>query len=212
MKVDTEIVATWLKGWAISRELPPAVKTSTGFKVEVNWPEQKRRYVFPKLTNEFIRLADSITVPWVFLKLCGAPDLIKDILPPRWRIQPQGYMMTCTQPMRFKPVALSQKYLLTTTEQSSGWRAQIHTGDGYIAAEGRIIFVDDWVIYDRITTAPDHQRKGLATIVMQTLERIALLHDRHAAILVATTHGRSFYESLGWELYSLYTSIVIPGS
>jgi hypothetical protein len=45
---------------------------------------------------------------------------------------------------------------------------------------------------------------------MKQLEQIALSKEVSQNFLVATEEGKSLYESLGWELYSLYTSIVIP--
>lgn len=45
---------------------------------------------------------------------------------------------------------------------------------------------------------------------MKELEKIALSKGVSKNFLVATEQGKSLYESLGWELYSLYTSIVIP--
>ena len=93
------IVENWLKGWSISRDLPLPVKEGSGFRVEVGWPQQKARYVFPDFNREFTALADTITEPWVFLKMCAPPAVIVNILPYRWEMQAPGFMMTCFQPM-----------------------------------------------------------------------------------------------------------------
>ena len=47
-------------------------------------------------------------------------------------------------------------------------------------------------------------------MVMIELDQIALSKGVFKNFLVATEEGRPFYQTLGWELYSLYTSIVIP--
>ena len=87
---------------------------------------------------------------------------------------------------------------------------KIITENGEFASIGRVVIVGDLAIYDRIFTESNHQRKGLATMVMKELEQIALSKGVFKNFLVATEEGRPFYQSLGWELYSLYTSIVIP--
>jgi hypothetical protein len=46
---------------------------------------------------------------------------------------------------------------------------------------------------------------------MHELEKIAVSNGIHNNFLVATEQGKSLYETMGWELYSSYTSIVIPG-
>jgi hypothetical protein len=45
---------------------------------------------------------------------------------------------------------------------------------------------------------------------MKELEKIALSKGISKNFLVATEEGKPLYESLGWKLYCLYTSIVIP--
>jgi predicted GNAT family acetyltransferase len=78
------------------------------------------------------------------------------------------------------------------------------------AAIGRLIVVDDVAVYDRVITEEEHRRKGLASIVLAKLEEIALSKGVSNNFLVATQQGKLLYESLGWKLYSSYTSIVIP--
>ncbi|WP_167443745.1 GNAT family N-acetyltransferase [Chryseobacterium elymi] len=37
---------------------------------------------------------------------------------------------------------------------------------------GRIVLVDNMAVYDRIVTAENHQRKGIATCLMHELEKL----------------------------------------
>lgn len=78
------------------------------------------------------------------------------------------------------------------------------------AAIGRLIIIDGIAFYDRIVTEEKHRRKGLAKKIMAVLEDIALSEGIQHNFLVATEQGRLLYESLGWTLYSVYTSVVIP--
>jgi len=45
--------------------------------------------------------------------------------------------------------------------------------------------------------------------LMRELENIALAKGVSKNFLIATEEGKFLYESLGWEVYSLYTSIVM---
>lgn len=185
------------------------VKSGSGFRVEVGWPGQKARYVFPNLTNEFTDLANTIIEPWVFLKVCAPPDAIKNILPSAWVLQPPGFMMTCFTPMSPCKRGLADEYKLEVKNEVPVSIAKVLTINGDTAAIGRLVFVDDFVIYDRIETDAMHRRKGLATIIMKTLENIAVSREKTNGVLVATETGKALYESLGWTLYTPYTSVVI---
>ncbi|ULT26006.1 GNAT family N-acetyltransferase [Sphingobacterium sp. E70] len=84
------------------------------------------------------------------------------------------------------------------------------TKDGELASIGRLVIVDDLAVYDRISTEENHKRKGLATFLIKELEQIALSKNVHRNFLVATEQGKLLYQSLGWKICSLYTSVVIP--
>jgi GNAT superfamily N-acetyltransferase len=86
---------------------------------------------------------------------------------------------------------------------------QVLTANGDVASIGRVAFTGEFAIYDRIETRKDHRRRGLATVVMHTLQRIAFARSRARGVLVATADGRALYEGLGWHLHSLYTTVGI---
>lgn len=209
--IDANMVEAWVKGWALAREVPAPIKSKDHFKVDVGWAHQKVRYVFPKLTETFRHLAHNISEPWHFLKICMPPEAVATILPAKWTIQPVGYMMTCNQPMHFTKGLLPEGYKLDIDESSSVPIIKVIAPDDEVAAVGRIAFADGYAIYDRIETHLDHRRRGLASIVIQALEQI--MHGRGVtkSVLVATAEGKLLYEKLGWQLYSLYTTAVIPG-
>jgi hypothetical protein len=207
-EVPLDIIEKWLKGWSLSRELPLPVKYKSGFMVDVGYENQKSRYVFSDPNDDFIQLSKSIDEPNVFLKVCASPDEIKDILPNEWTIQPQGYMMTCFDEMNIPNTNLQHKYKLEFEEYNSTSVVRIITTDGELASTGRVVLVDDLAIYDRISTEANHQRNGLATFLMKELEKIALKNGVCNNFLVATEEGKLLYQTLGWEVYSLYTSAV----
>lgn len=208
-KTYPDILKKWLTAWSLSRELPLPMAFKSGFKVEVGDTKQKERYVFPELNEDFIQLSNIINEPWIFLKTCAAPEEIRNHVSKKWTLQPQGYMMTCLHPMVFPNHNLNTEYRLEFDHYNSTFVVRILTQNNEEAAIGRIVLVDDIAVYDRIITDSNHRRKGLATIIIRELEKIALSKNITKNFLVATEDGRQLYQSLGWEVYSLYTSIVI---
>jgi len=208
-KKSSDIIEKWLQGWSLSRNLPLPTKYKSGFKVDVGYVNQKMRYVFPEANNDFVQLARSIDEPWIFLKACTSCAEIKDRIPQRWTIQPQSYMMSCFKSMNIPSVNLNSEYKLQSDEYNSTHIIRISTKGGELASIGRVVLVDDFAIYDRIKTEDNHKRKGIARFVMKELEKISLSKGISNNFLVATEEGKMLYDSLGWEVYSYYTSVVI---
>ncbi|MDX8571243.1 GNAT family N-acetyltransferase [Elizabethkingia sp. HX QKY] len=209
--VSAELIEKWLNGWSVSREVSLPVKYKSGFKVEVGWENQKTRYVFPALNEDLIHLAESIDEPWVFLKVCAACSELTEILPDRWTIQPQGYlMMSENNPYKFENRILADGYSMETEISDEGvYLIKIKDKNKDLASSGRVACTDGWAIYDRIETSQFHQRKGLGSYLFAELQKIANKKGIENNILVATEEGRLLYESLGWKVVSLYTSVVI---
>lgn len=207
--ISKDIIARWLTAWSLSRELSLPVKYKSGFKVDVGFENQKSRYVFTELNEDFIQLSKEIDEAWVFLKVCASTKEIEDKVSDKWKIQPQGYMMCCFHKMDILSTQLDKEYKLEFENYNSTVVVRIVTKNGELASEGRVIIVDDLAVYDRIKTENNHKRKGLATFLMKELENIALSKGVFKNFLVATEEGKSLYETLGWELYCLYTSAVL---
>jgi len=210
MKIQKDIVEKWLKAWSLSRELPLPVPFKSGYRVEVGYENQKSRYVFPELNDDFTGLSESIEEPFVFLKVCASPEEVKNKIPENWEIQPQGYMMSCFQPMKIPDIDLPDEYKLESNHYNSTFFLRIVMKNGETASTGRVVIVEDLAVYDRILTEENHRKKGLATFLMKELEKNALSKGVYKNFLVATEQGKRLYQALGWDVYSLYTSAVIP--
>lgn len=210
MKDKAEIVENWLKGWCLSREVSFPVQYKSGFKVFVGDEKQKERYVFPELNEDFFQLAQEIDEPWVYLKVSTSPDQFIENIPEKWELQPQGYLMTCFHPMKFQEISLAKGYHLEFSEYNTTFVVKIVAENGEQASIGRVSLIDDVAVYDRIITEIPHQRKGLASFLLKELEIIALSKGFSNNLLVATEEGKFLYETLGWKVYCLHTSIVIP--
>lgn len=207
--VSPNVIQKWLTAWALSRELPLPTNFKSGYKVDVGYEQQKARYVFSELNDDFIQLSETINETWVFLKVCASPEEVKNKISAKWVIQPQGYLMSCVSPMDIQ-VNLPNGYEMEFDNYNSTTLVKIRTKNGELASAGRMVIVDDLAVYDRITTEENHKRNGLATFLIQELERIAISKNVYKNFLVATEQGKLLYQSLGWKVCSLYTSVVIP--
>jgi hypothetical protein len=76
-----QMVEAWVKGWTITRGLAPPLKDHGGYRIDLGWPKQLRRHIFTELNAGFKTLVSEIRDPWIFLKVCAAPELVKACLP-----------------------------------------------------------------------------------------------------------------------------------
>lgn len=170
--------------------------------------KEVKRWVFPQLCEGLYGIADEITAPRHYLKLCGTNDELRSALPARWEIQPANYFMKAT-------VATSE-----TSSLPDGYRMELHQAgpvtqvhiiapDGDLAASGSSAETADVFIYDRIETALDHRRKGLGIAVMSALGS-ARKFSTAPQLLVATEDGRSLYTRLGWTVIAPFAAATIP--
>lgn len=112
--------------------------------------------------------------------------------------------------MTLSKTELPKGYILDVNDDTPVPIVRVLTSEHMEAAIGRVVFVGHFAIYDRIETHPHHRRNGLASIVMKTLEALAINRGIRKGILVATTEGKVLYEKLGWSVYTPYMTAVIP--
>jgi GNAT superfamily N-acetyltransferase len=212
--VPDEIFQAWIRGWARTREVAPPVPHADGFRIDVGLPTQAARYVFARPSTTLRELGGCIAQPWIYLKACATSDELRALLPARWRIEEQHWMMACDARPFPGSGALPPGYALHVEDDGvRGGRAHVRVlaPDGGPAAAGHLALDDAFAIYDRIVTEPAHQRRGLGRAVMHALQALARGHGRHLGALVATDPGRRLYESLGWRLHAPWATAVIPG-
>lgn len=209
---DHDTFAAWTRGWAITREVAPPVPYGDGFHVAVGQPRQAARYVFPQASPLLRELGETISQPWVFLKACATANELRALLPERWEMQPDAFMMACGDTPFPGSGAVAPGYALHVTDDGARTRrahVQVLAPDGSLAASGHIALDERLAIYDRIGTEPAHQRRGLGRAVMHALQSLARAHGRDAGALVGTPAGRALYESLGWRVIAPWATAVI---
>jgi GNAT superfamily N-acetyltransferase len=208
MAADPDLIALFVRGWAMTRGVAPPVAIPGGYHIHVGQPDQVARYVFPAFDPAALSaLAAAIREPFVYLKVCEEPEKVRAVLPAPWIIrEPPTFMMTAA--LTLSSPALAAGYRLTIEDDGPVFRAQIET-EGATVARGRIALLGDTVLFDQITTDEAHRRKGLGRALMQGLTNTALERGTPNGLLSATEMGRWLYESLGWTVHAPYTSAVI---
>jgi GNAT superfamily N-acetyltransferase len=211
---DPDLIARWAEAWAISRGAAMPVARDGGLYIHVDQPDQIGRYLFARLDADAIRpLAAGIDRPLLYLKICAPTDLVRPLLPSGWEIATPGYMMTAPlSAMLERPADFPAEFNLRITREDSITFAHIIDDAGEEAARGRIVAVDGLIVFDRIRTADQYQRRGLGSAIMRALAEEARRSGIEDAMLCATPAGRELYTSLGWSLHSDYTTASLPAA
>lgn len=207
---DPTLISSWLAARSIGRDLPLPVADRGGFRVDTDLPGETRRWVFSERCAGLEEIGREVLLPRHFIKLCGTAAALKAALPTAWHLEPQSYFMTTAAEHRAAARPLPEGYELQCDRDGSTTTARIIAPDGDLAASGYATEAMDVFIYDRIVTAPEHQRKGLGNIIMNTLK--GQRQSKNAPeLLVATEEGRGLYTSMGWRVISPFSTAFIPG-
>lgn len=197
-------IAAWLAARSLARGLPAPVADSGGYRVDVNAPDEIRRWVYPAVSEDLAVLARSISRPAYLVKACASPDQLRAALPQGWQVHAPGYFMAGPGLAPVLPDC-PPSYTVEVARSGAVSEVRIMSAAGALAASGYAAETEHIFIYDRIVTAPEHQRRGLGRLLMATL-REAKLDAAKPERLVATEEGRALYESLGWRTLSVFST------
>jgi len=204
--VDPQTLNAWLSARSIARGLPLPVPEYGGFRVDTNSDAEVARWVFPRMGPGIEELACSINTPRYLLKLCGAAEVLRTVLPMGWKLHAPGYFMRATCEPTVRPLA--DGYAIRTKRIGTVLEAQIFSEAGVLAASGYAVETQDAFIYDRIVTEPAHRRKGLGHALMLMLHA-GRQRPNVPELLVATEDGQALYSALGWNTVSAYSTASI---
>lgn len=205
---DLELMRAWLAARSLARGLPMPVADSGGWRVDSGLPEEARRYLFVAPVDGIATLGAAIDEPFVALKLCGSTDDLLALLPPRWVISSESWVMV-RDAMPGDAPTLPEGYCLTMETRGPAGQVTIVDAAGALAASGYCVEADGVFIYDRIRTQADHQRRGLGRAMLAALGR-QRRSPASREILTATAEGRALYLTLGWRDYAPYSTAMIP--
>lgn len=203
------LLRSWLAARSLARGLPAPVADRGAFRVDTNSADEIKRWVFPAICESLTELASSIEQPGYLIKACATGPDLRAALPDGWHIHPAGYFMMgpgtpCT------PQCLPG-YAIEVERNVAVTHVRIRADSGELAASGYAAETSDVFIYDRIVTAPEHRRRGLGRVLVQTLGTFKA-NSAAPELLVATEAGLALYRTLGWNTLSVYStgSIVAP--
>jgi GNAT superfamily N-acetyltransferase len=207
MEKDAELLEGWLRARSIARGLPQPVPDRGGLRVDTGTPDEHCRYVYAGPAQAIQELAQSITAPNIFIKMCGPDHQLLALVPPRWQLQPGAYLMTYNGWSSPAP-SVPMGYRLELVTEGTTTTARIFADDDSVAASGHAVEYGGVFVYDRIATEPAHQHQGLGAAVMAALGT-AQQSKAAQRVLVATEAGRALYSTLGWKVRSHYATVTI---
>jgi GNAT superfamily N-acetyltransferase len=208
-EIDLPLLERWLTGWSLSRGVPLPVRDGGGLRVDAGMPLQLRRYVFADAGPALQACADRIHAPYIYLKAPVDPEVLRAALPPRWCVEPPGYLMQ-GPPSMSSQGELPAGYAIEHASEHGARLVRVLSASGELAASGRITLDGGCAVFDQIVTSESHRRLGLATAVMQGLDALAGQASVTERLLVATEEGRRLYTKLGWQLLAPWATAVLP--
>ncbi|MFI8894410.1 GNAT family N-acetyltransferase [Streptomyces paradoxus] len=206
-----ETVQAWVNGWVVSRGAAPPVPEPWGWTIDVGMPEHVTRHVLGAtgdgLDETIVRkVAGAVTGHGVWLKAFRDPSVVSGWLGDDWWIDPEpGYLMTVPLTADGAPAA-PEGYRLRTWSRGGVTRVMVAAPDGSLAARGQIAPTGETAVVDQIETTPGHRRKGMGSLVMRTLQDVAVRQGARTGVLAGTPAGRGLYEALGWTVVAMLTS------
>jgi GNAT superfamily N-acetyltransferase len=194
MEHATELVDRWVAGWAISRS---AIREQfdRGWRVEVEAETRSLEYVIacpsPKELGQFV--AQAAGRPDVWLTIVGEiGDDLREALSILEPLTHAEQMMT----LSIAPVAMPD--LIILEDDGAVARVRIER-EGETAARGQAAVRGSDVVFDRIGTVPQFQRRGLGSLIVAGLTSWAADCHAQTGLLMASTDGQQLYRSLGWN-------------
>src|SRR6478736_7428581 len=127
---DPALVEAWLTARSISRGLPWPVADHGGLRVDSNQLEEHRRYIFVEPGEGLRQLGAEVAEPYVHVKLCRPAAQLMGLLPDRWRLLSDHFMLVWDAPPAAVPVAAG--YTLALDQEGAVTVATISDSDGVL--------------------------------------------------------------------------------
>ena len=196
-----DLVMAWGRGRAVSRVTPKPVPVGGGFEVPVGAPGAEIRRVFHTYSAASLaEAAEELSAPGRQIMIAGPTGLLRESVPSTWTMDPAGHLMTAS----FVPTAYTvpDGYRLTVETEGALTVARAFHFNGDLAASARLGRTGEFGVFDKVVTAPAHQRRGLGSTLMRALSGNAYSLGLRQGLLVGSDDGRALYEHLGWTFVS----------
>jgi GNAT superfamily N-acetyltransferase len=203
----TDITRSWVAGWVLSRGVPDPTPEPWGLSIAVGAPTQAVRHVLLDADDATVRaLAEAVTVPTTWIKGFVETAAVAPLLTPDWTPDQPTCLMAAE--LRSTNVIPTGGYTVESRTTAGVTHVRVLTTDGCAAARGQVAVTGETCVFDQISTEPEHQRRGLGSVVMGALTGAAIDQGAGTGILGATVQGRALYEALGWHIAGPMTGFV----
>ncbi|MDA1360363.1 GNAT family N-acetyltransferase [Glycomyces luteolus] len=196
-----ELVMAWGRGRAHSRITAQPEPIDGGFRVAVGPPSTEIRQVFHTYTpGSLAATAVRLDEPGNQVMIAGPSALLASVVPATWTMDEGGHLMA----VAFGPAAYAvpEDYRLLLDTEGPLTVARVFHRNGDLAASARLGRDGEFGVFDKVVTAPAHQRRGLGSLMMRALTVSAYAQGMRFGLLVGSDDGRALYEHLGWSFVS----------
>lgn len=196
-----ELVMAWGRGRAHSRITAQPEPVEGGFRVAVGPPSAEVREVFHTYTPASLAaVAQRLDEPGHQVMIAGPTGLLASIVPSTWTMDDAGHLMAAV----FAPASytVAADYRLAVETDGPLTVARVFHRNGDLAGSARMGRDGDFGVFDKVVTAPAHQRRGIGSLMMRALTASGHAQGMRFGLLVGTDAGRALYEHLGWTFVS----------
>ena len=196
-----DLVMAWGRGRAHSRTTAQPEPIDGGFRVAVGPPSTEIREVFHTYTAASLAAtAARLDEPGHQVMIAGPSALLASVVPSTWTMDEGGHLMTVEFTQNH--YAVPEDYRLLLESEGPLTVARVFHRNGDLAASARLGRDGEFGVFDKVVTAPAHQRRGLGSLMMRALSGNAYAQGMRFGLLVGSDDGRALYEHLGWSFVS----------
>jgi len=196
-----DLVMAWGRGRAHSRITAQPEPVEGGYRVAVGPPSTEVREVFHTYTaGSLAATAARLDEPGNQIMIAGPSALLASVVPSTWTLDEGGHLMTVA--FTQEPYTVPEDYRLLLETDGPLTVARVFHRNGDHAASARLGRDGGFGVFDKVVTAPLHQRRGLGSLMMRALSGSAYAQGMRYGLLVGSDEGRALYEHLGWSFVS----------
>ena len=201
-----DLVRRWEKGWERARSLAPAEPIDGGLRIVCLQPSRDIEILAlddspSSLTKLARRLGTETTSAWLTVPTTRPQPTSTTLANAGLTFHSRSEALMAIDLNPDSPAAQPGGYELAVNHDGDTITATVTRG-AEVAASGVAGLHGTDAILDKITTEPEHRRRGLGRTVMSALTTAALERGATAGILIASLDGQALYTPLGWAAHA----------
>ncbi|MCX5204255.1 GNAT family N-acetyltransferase [Streptomyces sp. NBC_00237] len=207
----TDAVRAWAEGWALSRGTADPVPQPWGVTIDIGLPKAVTRHVLfdgyasDEATVRKLVRADAAPGTWV--KFVEPPETVAPWMAEGWEYDAAGHLMSLALTPEATAPEVPTGYTRRSWTRAGLTRVVVLAADGSLGVRGQVAVTGRTAVVDQVETNPVHQRRGLGTLMMRTLQAYAAEQGAQDCVLGATDDGLALYATLGWQRHSALTGV-----